>query len=105
MIGNGVVSTSRCSSTSSRRSTPAALDTSRLKISANAHIITQYHRTLDKVTERFLGKRMIGTTGRGIGPAYATRSTASASACKTSFDETSCVRRSRAPSIRRTTSW
>src|SRR6185312_7089731 len=28
-------------------------------------------RTLDKVTERFLGKRMIGTTGRGIGPAYA----------------------------------
>ncbi|MFX8926102.1 adenylosuccinate synthetase, partial [Acinetobacter baumannii] len=47
------------------------LDTSRLRISANAHIITQYHRTLDKVTERFLGKRQIGTTGRGIGPAYA----------------------------------
>ena len=47
------------------------LDTSRLKISANAHVITQYHRTLDKVTERFLGKRQIGTTGRGIGPAYA----------------------------------
>ena len=40
-------------------------------MSANAHIITQYHRTLDKVTERFLGKRQIGTTGRGIGPAYA----------------------------------
>ena len=38
---------------------------------ANAHVITQYHRTLDKVTERFLGKRQIGTTGRGIGPAYA----------------------------------
>ncbi len=38
---------------------------------ANAHLITQYHRTLDKVTERFLGKRQIGTTGRGIGPAYA----------------------------------
>ena len=47
------------------------VDTSRLKISANAHIITAYHRTLDKVTERFLGKRRIGTTGRGIGPAYA----------------------------------
>ncbi|MGB3413936.1 MAG: adenylosuccinate synthase [Microbacteriaceae bacterium] len=47
------------------------IDTSRLLISANAHIITQYHRTLDKVTERFLGKRQIGTTGRGIGPAYA----------------------------------
>lgn len=47
------------------------LDVSKLKISANAHVITEYHRTLDKVTERFLGKRQIGTTGRGIGPAYA----------------------------------
>ncbi|GAB3618671.1 adenylosuccinate synthase [Okibacterium endophyticum] len=47
------------------------VDVSKLKVSANAHIITQYHRTLDKVTERFLGKRQIGTTGRGIGPTYA----------------------------------
>ncbi len=47
------------------------VDVSRLLVSANAHLITQYHRTLDKVTERFLGKRQIGTTGRGIGPAYA----------------------------------
>ena len=47
------------------------VDVSKLRISANAHLITQYHRTLDKVTERFLGKRQIGTTGRGIGPAYA----------------------------------
>lgn len=39
-------------------------------ISANAHLIAPYHRTLDNVTERFLGKRRIGTTGRGIGPAY-----------------------------------
>ncbi len=39
-------------------------------ISANAHIITEYHKVLDKVTERFLGKRKIGTTGRGIGPCY-----------------------------------
>ncbi len=44
---------------------------SRLKVSSNAHVITQYHRTIDKVTERFLGKRQIGTTGRGIGPTYA----------------------------------
>ena len=43
----------------------------KLKISANAHIIAPYHRTVDKVTERFLGKRRIGTTGRGVGPAYA----------------------------------
>jgi len=46
------------------------VDTSRLLVSANAHIITRYHKELDKVTERFLGKRKIGTTGRGIGPAY-----------------------------------
>ena len=47
------------------------IDTSKLRVSANAHVITAYHRTLDKVTERFLGKRQIGTTGRGIGPTYA----------------------------------
>jgi adenylosuccinate synthase len=47
------------------------VDVSRLRVSSNAHVITQYHRTMDKVTERFLGKRQIGTTGRGIGPAYA----------------------------------
>ncbi|MEO3751523.1 adenylosuccinate synthase [Streptomyces sp. B6B3] len=47
------------------------VDTSRLLISGNAHLITSYHQTLDKVSERFLGKRRIGTTGRGIGPAYA----------------------------------
>ena len=47
------------------------VDVSKLLISANAHVITHYHRTMDKVTERFLGKRQIGTTGRGIGPAYA----------------------------------
>ncbi|RZT60922.1 adenylosuccinate synthetase [Microcella alkaliphila] len=47
------------------------VDVSKLLISANAHVITHYHRTLDKVTERFLGKRQIGTTGRGIGPTYA----------------------------------
>ncbi|CAM3711651.1 adenylosuccinate synthase [Isoptericola cucumis] len=47
------------------------VDTSRLLVSSQAHVIAGYHRTLDKVTERFLGKRRIGTTGRGIGPAYA----------------------------------
>jgi len=47
------------------------IDTSKLRISANAHIITSYHVTIDKVSERFLGKRAIGTTGRGIGPTYA----------------------------------
>jgi adenylosuccinate synthase len=47
------------------------VDTSRLVVSANAHVIASYNRTLDKVNERFLGSRKIGTTGRGIGPAYA----------------------------------
>jgi adenylosuccinate synthase len=46
------------------------VDTSKLIISSNAHIITPYHVTIDKVSERFLGKRAIGTTGRGIGPTY-----------------------------------
>ncbi|WP_448854976.1 adenylosuccinate synthase [Corynebacterium frankenforstense] len=45
-------------------------DASRLRISANAHLVAPYHRTLDRVQERFLGKRAIGTTGRGIGPTY-----------------------------------
>ena len=43
----------------------------RLVVSSNAHVIASYHSTIDKVTERFLGKNKIGTTGRGIGPAYA----------------------------------
>ena len=47
------------------------IDTSRLVVSSNAHVIASYNRTLDKVTERFLGSRRIGTTGRGIGPTYA----------------------------------
>src|SRR5215467_657296 len=43
----------------------------RLLISADAHLIMPHHRALDRVTERYLGKARIGTTGRGIGPAYA----------------------------------
>ena len=47
------------------------VDMGRLVISGSAHVIASYHSTIDKVTERFLGKNKIGTTGRGIGPAYA----------------------------------
>jgi adenylosuccinate synthase len=47
------------------------VDADRLLVSSNAHLITSYHTEIDKVTERFLGKSKIGTTGRGIGPAYA----------------------------------
>ncbi|KLL12277.1 MULTISPECIES: adenylosuccinate synthase [Protofrankia] len=46
------------------------IDVSQLLISANAHLIMPHHRALDKVTERYLGKARIGTTGRGIGPTY-----------------------------------
>ncbi|GAB3658004.1 adenylosuccinate synthase [Actinocorallia lasiicapitis] len=46
------------------------IDCSRLLISSNAHLIMPQHRALDKVSERYLGKSRIGTTGRGIGPAY-----------------------------------
>jgi adenylosuccinate synthase len=47
------------------------VDTSLLRVSASAHVIASYNKTLDKVTERFLGSRRLGTTGRGIGPTYA----------------------------------
>src|SRR5215217_1302971 len=46
------------------------VDTSKLLISADAHLIMPYHVAIDKVTERYLGSRKIGTTGRGIGPCY-----------------------------------
>ncbi len=47
------------------------VDTSRLRVSGNAHLILPYHQLLDKVTERRLGANKLGTTRRGIGPAYA----------------------------------
>src|SRR3990172_6661760 len=46
------------------------VDPSRLLVSGNAHLIMPYHLELEKVTERFLGKNALGTTKRGIGPAY-----------------------------------
>ncbi|MFE6920263.1 adenylosuccinate synthase [Nocardia sp. NPDC057663] len=46
------------------------VDTSGLLLSADAHLIMPYHVAIDKVAERFLGSRKIGTTGRGIGPCY-----------------------------------
>ncbi len=47
------------------------IDPTRVRLSANAHLIMPYHRKLDAVLERYLGKQQIGTTKRGIGPAYA----------------------------------
>jgi adenylosuccinate synthase len=71
VIGNGVVIDPTVLLEEIRRLNERGVDTSNLKISTNAHLITPYHRTIDKVSERFLGKAKIGTTGRGIGPAYA----------------------------------
>jgi adenylosuccinate synthase len=71
VIGNGVVIDLSVLFTEIDDLTARGLDTSHLVVSANAHVIAPYNRTVDKVTERFLGKRRIGTTGRGIGPTYA----------------------------------
>ena len=46
------------------------LDPSRLRLSSNAHLIMPYHRKLDAAIERYLGENQIGTTKKGIGPAY-----------------------------------
>ena len=71
VIGNGVVIDPAFLLEEIRGLNERGVNTSNLKISTNAHLITPYHRTIDKVSERFLGKAKIGTTGRGIGPAYA----------------------------------
>ncbi len=71
VIGNGVVVDLGVLFEELDGLTSRGIDTSRLVVSAAAHVITPYNRTLDKVTERFLGKRKLGTTGRGIGPTYA----------------------------------
>jgi adenylosuccinate synthase len=70
VIGNGVVIDLEVLFREIDGLNDKGVDTSKLIISSNAHIITPYHVTIDKVTERFLGKRAIGTTGRGIGPTY-----------------------------------
>jgi len=71
VIGNGVVIDPAVLIEEIKGLNERGINTSKLKISTNAHLITPYHRMIDKVSERFLGKSKIGTTGRGIGPAYA----------------------------------
>lgn len=70
VIGNGVVIDPAVLFRELAGLEDRGIDSSRLRISANAHLITPFHVELDKVTERFLGKQKIGTTGRGIGPTY-----------------------------------
>ncbi len=71
VIGNGVVVDLEVLFQEIDALEARGVDTSGLLVSSAAHVIAPYNRTIDKVTERFLGSRRIGTTGRGIGPAYA----------------------------------
>jgi len=71
VIGNGVVVDPRVLLAEIDTLEARGVDTSRLKVSGNAHLILPYHQLLDKLTERHLGKNKLGTTKRGIGPAYA----------------------------------
>ena len=70
VIGNGVVIDPAVLLTELSGLEERSVDTSGLLISADAHLIMPYHVAIDKVSERYLGKAKIGTTGRGIGPAY-----------------------------------
>jgi adenylosuccinate synthase len=71
VIGNGVVVDLSVLFEELDLLSARGVDVSKLLISANAHVITPYHRTIDKTVERFLGAARLGTTGRGIGPTYA----------------------------------
>ena len=70
VIGNGVVIDPEVLLRELAGLKERGVETGKLVISANAHLITPYHVTLDKTIERFLGNAKIGTTGRGIGPTY-----------------------------------
>jgi adenylosuccinate synthase len=71
VIGNGVVVDPRVLLAELDTLAAKGVDTSRMKVSGNAHLILPYHQELDKVIERRLGKNKLGTTKRGIGPTYA----------------------------------
>ena len=70
VIGNGCVIDPKVLLDEMDMLTARSIDPSALRISANAHLIMPYHRKLDAVRERFLGNQQIGTTKKGIGPAY-----------------------------------
>ncbi|MER7208190.1 adenylosuccinate synthase [Streptosporangium sp. NPDC020072] len=70
VIGNGVVIDPGVLLSEIDGLQARGVSSERLLISANAHLIMPHHKALDKVSERYLGKAKIGTTGRGIGPAY-----------------------------------
>jgi adenylosuccinate synthase len=71
VIGNGVVIDPAVLIDELDMLDAKGIDSRRVRVSGNAHLIMPYHQELDRVTERFLGKNKLGTTKRGIGPAYA----------------------------------
>ena len=71
VIGNGVVVDPSALIAEIDALEARGVDTSRLRVSGNAHLIMPYHTEIDRLTERYLGKNALGTTKRGIGPAYA----------------------------------
>ena len=71
VIGNGVVVDPAVLLDELDMLEAKGIDGRRVRLSGNAHLIMPYHQELDRVTERYLGKNKLGTTKRGIGPAYA----------------------------------
>src|SRR2546422_3659386 len=71
VIGNGVVVDPRVLTDAIDNLRARGIETSGLRVSANAHLIMPYHLLLDSAGEARLGKLQIGTTRRGIGPCYA----------------------------------
>ena len=71
VIGNGVVVDPAVLLTEVDMLESRGIDTSNLVVSGNAHLILPYHQEIDLLSERYLGKNKLGTTKRGIGPAYA----------------------------------
>ena len=74
VIGNGVVVDAGVLLKEMDMLESKGVDTSRLRVSGNAHLIFPYHQSLDALQERHLGKNKLGTTKRGIGPSYADKS-------------------------------
>ncbi len=71
VIGNGVVVDPAVLLDELDMLETKGIDSRRIRLSGNAHLIMPYHQELDRLTERYLGKNKLGTTKRGIGPTYA----------------------------------
>jgi adenylosuccinate synthase len=87
VIGNGVVVDPLVLTEELAELESAGFEVSRLKLSANAHLVMPYHKVFDRVTERFLGKNQVGTTKKGIGPAYADKASRIGLRVQDLFDE------------------